>query len=356
MVSRRARERGWMRTIHPSGAHNAVTDVPGVRVGHAGLVASEGEAHTGVTVLDLPGRDRWRCRYFAGSAVVNGFGLMTGRDAVDSQGMITGPIVLTGTRSVGAVYDAVVARSLAEDREAVANDLPLPVVGECDDGYLSSPDLVCGPETVEAAFQALGSGPVDEGGVGAGAGMHLFGYKGGIGTASRLVSWDAGTCIVGVLLLTNFGRPEDLRLPWGLSAPPGPDADPRPGSCIGVVVTDAPLHPHQLQRVAARVGFGLARTGSIGRSGSGELALAVSTHSLDDSGCAPAPAGFVADRPLGRAPVMDLLYGATVDATEEAVWNALLAAQTREGPQGRRLVAFSDRHPDLAWAPEWVRG
>lgn len=355
MVSRQARQRGWITTTHPSGTHDAVTDVPGVRVGHATVAVSEGAA-TGVTVVDLPGRDRWRCRYFAGSAVVNGFGLLTGRDALDSQGMITGPIVLTGTRSVGAVYDAVVARSLAEDREAVVNDLPLPVVGECDDGYLSSPDVVCGPATVDAAFQALAAGPVEEGGVGAGTGMHLFGYKGGIGTASRLVSWEVGTCVIGVLLLTNFGQPDDLRLPWGIAAPAGPGADPRPGSCIGLVATDAPLHPHQLQRLAARVGFGLARTGSIGRSGSGEIALAVSTHPLGDSCSAPASARFVADRPMGRAPVMDLLYGATVDATEEAVWNALLAAKTREGSHGRRLVAFSDSHPDLAWAPKWVRG
>jgi len=256
--------------------------------------------------------------------------------------MLAGPIVLTGTRSVGAVYDVLLARALDEDPEFLSDDLPIPAVGKCDDGHLSSPSAVCGRQTVDTAFDALQEGAVAEGGVGAGIGMHLFGYKGGIGTASRLVAADGSAWTVGVLLLTNFGRPEDLRLPANADRASRLEADPHPGSCIGIVVTDAPLHPQQLSRLAARVGYGLARTGSIGRCGSGEIALAVSIHTALASDQPVITTRLVADRPIAIRNMMDELYAATVDATEEAVWNARLAGKTTEGRAGRCLVGFGD--------------
>ena len=344
----RARTLGWVSRDSRTGRHNAITDVPGVRVGQAALAAGdkpmdrEALARTGVTVIDLPATHRWRQRYFAGSHVANGFGQLTARDVIDTQGMLAGPIVLTGTRSVGAVYDAVLARSLDEDPDFTREDLPIPAVGECDDGYLNSPSAVCGRWTVGEAFEALSGGPVEEGGAGAGAGMHLFGYKGGIGTSSRQIAVGESTWTVGVLLLTNFGRPEDVRLPAHAQPAARPIGDPHPGSCIGIAVTDAPLHPQQLSRLAARIGFGLARTGSVGRSGSGEIALAVSTHTPIDSDAAFIQARFVADRPTTGPNAMDQLYGAIADATEEAVWNALLAGQTTSGHAGHRLIGFQD--------------
>jgi D-aminopeptidase len=343
----RARDLGWTLGTRPPGRFNAITDVAGVRVGHASLIQggpSEGPVgRTGVTIVDIAPDLRWRRRWFAGTHVLNGLGQLTGRDVIDTQGFLTGPVLLTGTRSVGTVYEAAVAWALQEDPEACDADLPIPVVGECDDSYLSDPAVTCGGAEVAAAAGALASGPVAEGSVGAGVGMHLFGFKGGIGTASRLVPRPDGGSpyTVGVLLLTNFGSPEDLRLPLGADArvlaPPG---DPRPGSCIGLAVTDAPLHPQQLSRLAARIGFGLVRTGSVGRPGSGEIFLAVSTANGFLSTDPTHRGEFLADRPDTSLALMGDLYAATAEAAEEAVWNALVAATTMDGRQGRKLVAF----------------
>lgn len=343
----RARDHGWQVGHWPTGPGNAVTDVAGVRVGHArfrgGARDDEpGMACTGVTVLDVGGPGRWRRRWSAGSHVVNGFGQLTGRDVIEAQGALTGPIFLTGTRSLGRVYDAAIAWALADDPDAARADIPIPVVGECDDGYLSSPDAVCDFDQVAEAAAALASGPVPEGGVGAGAGMHLFGYKGGIGTASRRVRTSTALPVytVGVLLLTNFGNPEDMRLPPGAGAAAPPGATPRPGSCIGVVVTDAPLHPGQLSRLAARAGFGLIRAGSVGRTGSGEILLAVSTATAIDPAVPLMDGRFLTDRSEGEPDTVSQLYAATAEASEEAVWNALVAGTTTVGHDGHVLPGY----------------
>ena len=172
--------------------------------------------------------------------------------------------------------------------------------------------------------------------------MHLFGYKGGIGTASRRVATLAELPVytVGVLVLTNFGSDEDIRLPADVEHPPRSAATPHAGSCIGIVMTDAPLHPQQLDHLAQRVGFGLVRTGSVGRSGSGEIFLAVSTAAGMTADSALVETRFLAPRPSGPVDVVNALYAATVDASEEAVWNALVAATTVVGQQGRLVPGF----------------
>jgi len=291
--------------------------------------------------VDWCGPERWRRRWFAGSHILNGMGQVTGRDVIETDGFISGPIFLTGTRSLGAVYDAAIAWALSED-PATAEDLPIPVVAECDDGYLSSPEAVCGAPEVLRAHAALADGPVPEGSVGAGTGMHLFGYKGGIGTASRRVATLAELPVytVGVLVLTNFGSEEDIRLPADVVHPPSSSAIGHAGSCIGLVMTDAPLHPQQLNHLAQRVGFGLVRTGSVGRSGSGEIFLAVSTANAMTADQPWVEARFLTPRPTGPLDVVNALYAATVDAAEEAVWNALVAATTVVGQQGRLVPGF----------------
>ncbi len=338
----RARDRGFPSGMFPAGPFNAVTDVAGVRVGHATLWRGEpGDAlvaRTGVTVIDVAPDHSWDHRAYAGSHILHGIGQLTARDMIEAQGFLSGPIFLTGTRSLGAVYDAAIADALGDGHDEV----PIPVVGECDDGYLSSPGAVVGPDDVAKALAARAGGPVDEGAVGAGTGMHLFAYKGGIGTSSRQVTTldSLPTYTVGVLVLTNFGSEQDLRLPPGIEKPDPPDARPHPGSCIGVAVTDAPLHPQQLSRLAMRIGFGLVRTGSVGRSGSGEIFLAASTaHRLNRE--SPLVEGsFLQDDFDGEVSVVSELYAATADAAEEAVWNALCAATTVVGQQGRVVRSF----------------
>lgn len=336
----RARDRSFPVGRFPTGSHNAITDVPGVRVGHhtvwRGDPGDPVVARTGVTVIDCAPERSWETRYFAGSHILHGLGQLTARDMIEAQGFMTGPIFLTGTRSVGAVYEAAIQEALAGGSE-----VPIPVVGECDDGYLSSPEAVVTREDVHAALADLKGGPVAEGCIGAGTGMHLFAYKGGIGTASRRVSAGAGAdYTVGVLVLTNFGADEDLRLPPGIEKAAPPEAEPHPGSCIGIAVTDAPLHPQQLARIAMRIGFGLVRTGSVGRPGSGEIFLAVSTAHAMDGKATFVPGPFLQDNADDELHVVSELYAATVDAAEEAVWNALCAATTVVGQESRTVRSF----------------
>lgn len=351
--ARRARAWGLGSYTLPSGPHDAITDVPGVRVGHATLrcgglaPGDQPVGRTGVTAVVAHDGPRWRDRLFAASHVLAGYGQLTGRDAIESHGLVATPILLTGTRSLGSVYDGALRLALLEDPEACEEDLPIPVVGECDDSYLSDPLVQAGQTEVAQALAVADTGPVDEGSVGAGTGTHLFGFKGGIGTASRVARPDAmgPEYTVGVLLLTNFGRPHQLRLPP--THPPTRGRDHLPsGSCIGIVATDAPLHPRQLSRLAARVGFGLIRTGSIGGDASGEIFLALSTaQRVPRRSDGAFTARFLVDGPIcpNAAPGLDALFEATTEAAEEAVFNALVAARASDGRRGRRLEAFTAR-------------
>ena len=286
------------------GARNAITDVPGVRVGHA--QAASGEA-TGVTVIDPPALPT-----AGGTAVTNGMGELIGRLEIDESGAFETPVHLCGTHALGAVAAAAVAASGRGPGEVV-----IPVVGECDDGDMADSRTVTAAD-VEAALAALGA-DVAEGTVGAGTGMSTFGFPGGIGTASRRV----GLHHVGVLLLANFGDRERLDL-LGTTLPAAPGQGPDRGSCIAVCATDAPLAVHQLRRLALRPLLGLARAGSYAAQGSGEIGLAFGIG---------VGAG-IADREL------DPLFAAAYEAAHEAVLNCLVAGRPGTRLDGTEQDAF----------------
>ncbi len=316
------------------GPLNAITDVAGVEVGHRTLVRGSGRAsvRTGVTAI-LPKGKQWS-PVFAGWFAGNGFGEMTGAPWVVEGGTLGGPVMITGTYSVGVVRDAVNSWFA----EVVKQEIPWhqPVVGETSDAFLND---AAGQHVTKAdAFAALDAargGALAEGGVGGGTGMVAHGFKGGIGTASRRV---AGGYTLGVLVQANYGTREQLTIagvPVGReivgaerSRGGAPPAD-RDGSIIVVVATDAPLLPHQLERLARRVPMGIARLGGTASNGSGDIFIAFSTANPG----AAASSGVTA---LQWLPNGDLspFFTATVEATEEAIVNALVAGETMEGANG----------------------
>jgi len=286
------------------GARNAITDVPGILVGHS--QAESGEK-TGVTVVAPPSLPAP-----AGTRTVNGFGELTGKLEIEERGTLTSPVYLCGTHAVGTVYDAAVRIS-----GRGPEDVLIPVVGECDDGDLADSRTTTMGD-VERAADAIGP-EVVEGNVGAGTGMNCFEYPGGIGTASRRV----GDHHIGVLLLCNFGEREDLDV-LGTSLGPAPGLMGKEGSCITICATDAPFAPHQLRRLALRPLLGLARAGSYASEGSGEIGLAFSIG--DGAG--------VADG--GLSPY----FLAAWEAAHEAVLNCLVAARPSQRLDGTMQDAF----------------
>ena len=286
------------------GARNAITDVPGVRVGHS---QAESGQRTGVTVIDPPGLPAP-----AGVAVVNGTGVLNAYLEIDEVGFMRTPVYLCGTHAVGTVIQAAITESGHGPQNVV-----LPVVGECDDGDLADSRTT----TAGDVSRALGElGPeVAEGSVGAGTGMILFDFPGGIGTASRVV----GGHHVGVLLLCNFGERERLDLMGTTLPPPGQPAS-ADGSCIAVCATDAPLSAQQLRRLALRPLLGLARAGSYGGEGSGEIGLAFTT---DEDGAVPNSG-------------LNPYFAAAYEAAHEAVLNCLVAARPAERLDGTMQDGF----------------
>ena len=323
------------------GPLNAITDVPRVEVGQASWITDHPAIQrSGVTVI-YPGRDMYQRPCYAATDILNGFGELTGQATIDEWGIVASPIVLTNTRSVGNGYEAIYEHFFSIPEEELDDDaLPLPVVGECDDSFLNDSRHPNPMEIFRQAFRDVSSGPVAEGAVGAGSGMHLFGYKGGIGTSSRQVRIYGQSYMVGVLVNTNFGRPYQLRLKAGLEMYQPPQDVPRDGSCIGVVATDAPVWPHELKRLARRIGMGLARTGSVGNDTSGEIFLAFSTAERHQYAEVANAGGQFTGRHDGDAAPMTLLFDAVTDCAEEAVWNALLAAGTVHGVDGHVLQGF----------------
>jgi D-aminopeptidase len=330
----RARALGLSFGDLPTGPRNAITDVPGVRVGHATIWHGEGDepiARTGVTAIvpDAP-LHLFQRPMPAGTAVLNGAGELTGSIAIDEWGLLETPVLLTGTTSVGRVADGVVDELFA----AGINEVVAPVVGECDDSRLDDIHRrwVTAAHARDAIAAATG-GAVEEGAVGAGCGMVTMGHKAGIGTSSRVI---AGLGTVGVLLLCNFGSREQLRIGGALvgaalerdATAPEPAFDTG-GSCLGVVFTDIPLDTQQLRRVARRVGLGLARCGSVAHHGSGDIFLAVSTANRADR-----HATGLRDVTLLHDRSLDDVFSAVVDATEESVCNALFVADTVHGVGG----------------------
>jgi D-aminopeptidase len=326
-------------------------DVPGIGVGHATVwrdepppPAGRGIARTGVTVIDLGG-NMFRSPVPAGGAVLNGAGECTGFITTAEWGLVETPVFLTSTMQVGRVYDAACELLMAEDAGIGVDDVIIPVVAECDDSFLSESRRMqvsaADVRTALDAARASTGGPAPaEGAVGAGAGMSCLGFKGGIGTASRLVP---SGHVVGVLLLANFGSQERLTIdgvPVGRMLPAAPEETPVPppaGSCVVVVGTDAPLDSAACERLARRAGLGLARTGSTGHHWSGEIFLALATG-LRAPRAVELDTG--AERITGRG--LDPFFAAVVEATEEAVLNSMLAAPTvtgRDGNVSRALPA-----------------
>ena len=311
------------------GRLNAITDVAGVRVGHATLIEGNG-IRTGVTVVVPP-----ETPLFAGCHRLNGNGELTGLEWVRESGLLTTPIGITNTFSVGVVRDAIAARSADED------EWSLPVVGETFDGFLNDIRAqVVTAAHVDSAFAAA-SESVEEGNVGGGTGMVCHGFKGGIGTASRSV----GQYVVGVLVQANYGRRDRFRVdgvPVGEligDRVPAPQRGDEAGSIIGVVATDAPLLPQQCDRLAQRVGLGVGRMGGSAAHSSGDLFFAFATGNRGLS----ASEGEVPLRMLADGEISPF-YDAVIEATEEAILNALLAAETMTGRDGNTVHALD---PDL---------
>ncbi|MDR2454346.1 MAG: P1 family peptidase [Bifidobacteriaceae bacterium] len=345
----RARDLGLRLGLLPTGPLNAITDVAGVRVGHATVRHGQppggpglGPARTGVSAI-WPGEGIGQVGYPAGMHVLNGFGELTGAEVVREIGGIATPIVLTNTLGVGVAYDAV-ARYLIDRFPALmsAGDLVTPVVGECNDAYLNDAiGLHVRAEHVWAALDQAAGGPVAEGDVGAGTGMACFSFKGGIGTASRRLPASLGGHTVGALALANFGNRAYLTIGGTAVGQACPDPrwqgqafPPDPGSCILVLATDAPLSALQLRRLAGRGPLGLARLGSYGSNGSGEIALAFSTGYTVPFGGRSLAVELVSDWAI------DPLFAAAVEATEEAVVNCLCQAHTTTGLRGRTVEAM----------------
>jgi D-aminopeptidase len=321
---------------------NAITDVPGVRVGHTTLVEGD-SVRTGVTVVLPHEGNPWEEPVFAGPHRLNGNGELTGLEWIRESGMLTSPIGLTNTHSVGVVHDALIA-SEVERREDGEDFWSLPVVGETWDGPLNDINgMHVRSEHARAALDAAAPGPVAEGNVGSGTGMICHEFKGGIGTSSRVVE-AAGGHVVGVLVQANQGRRERLRVegvPVGADIPadvvplPGVPGAQLGGSIIVLVATDAPLLPGQCERLAQRAGLGIARVGGVGENSSGDLFLCFAT------GNRGLPAGdLAADNPptvpLRMVPNGHItsFFDAVVEATEEAILNALCAAETMTGHRG----------------------
>lgn len=350
----RARDLGLVVGSHPTGPHNAITDVSGVRVGHVTLHADGPPAvHTGVTVV-VPHAGIWGEPVFAGAHRLNGSGELTGLEWIRESGELTTAIGLTNTHSVGVVRDALVDAQIEARGDGVYWSLP--VVGETYDGLLND---INGhhvrAEHVREALAAASDGAVAEGGVGGGTGMICHEFKGGIGTASRITRTTAGEYTVGVLVQANHGRREHLRIngvPVGEMI--GPDQVPLPGvppryergsgSIIVIVATDAPLLPHQCARLAQRAALGVANVGGRGEQYSGDLMLAFATgnrgipaYAWDedvDAGRPEFPLRMVAPQLMTR------LFDLTIEATEEAIVNAMVAATTLTGRNGMTVHAL----------------
>jgi D-aminopeptidase len=364
---RRARDIGIALGTYATGRYNAITDVRGVLVGHTTLIRGKGgparpasgPVRTGVTAILPRAGNVYDQKVIAGGFVLNGAGELSGLTQIMEWGLIETPLLLTNTLSVGtcsaAAVEYMVAAYPSIGREA---DVIIPVVGECDDSWLN--DIAGGhvhSNHVHDAIESAKGGEVEEGNVGGGTGMMTCGFKGGIGTSSRRLPQALGGFTIGVLVMSNFGNREDLRvdgIPVGrMLAPRYAHIEERRssyGSIIAVLATDAPLIAHQLTRLAKRVALGIGRAGSFAAHNSGEIVVAFS-----NANSVPR----TPKRPVYRLRVlqdarMDPLYQAAVDATEEAILNALCMATDMDGVDGHfapavpleDLAAIYQRHID----------
>ena len=325
------------------GPRNAITDVAGVAVGHSTIISGDGKlvvgtgpVRTGVTAVLPRGKD-WGDPVFAAWFSLNGNGEMTGTTWVEESGFLEGPVMITNTHSVGVVRDAVVKRRI--ERQAPGAWWAMPVVAETYDGYLNDVNgQHVKPQNAFEALDTAASGVVTEGSVGGGTGMICFGFKGGIGTASRKLDDKSGGYTLGVLVQCNCGGRTQLHVagvPVGLELQNPSIRKEDRGSIIIVVATDAPLLPHQLKRLARRASLGLARTGSFSGNGSGDIFIAFSTANPQ----AGQTTGTVSVTMLPNDE-MEGIFLATVEATEEAVVNGMVGAETMTGYQGHKVIAL----------------
>jgi D-aminopeptidase len=335
------------------GPLNAITDVSGVAVGHTTLISGEGKrdigngpVRTGVTAVLPRGTDSMMNPVFAGWWSLNGNGEMTGTTWVEESGFLEGPVMITNTHSVGVVRDAVIQWRVAHGKpDPTGYWWSLPVVAETWDGWLNDINgFHVKPEHAFHAIDSAHSGAVEEGNVGGGTGMVCNEFKGGIGTSSRKIESKVGAYTVGVLVQCNYGSRKNLRIagvPVGKEIPEDPayastsfnELDR--GSIIVVVATDAPLVSHQLKRLARRVSLGLGRNGSISGNGSGDIFIAFSTANPG-----AAAADHVVDLKMLPNDQIEPVFAATVQATEEAIINAMVAAETMTGIENHKVIAL----------------
>ncbi len=354
----RTRDLGIVIGSGQPGPGNAITDVPGVRVGHATLIEGDGPlvtgrgpVRTGVTVVVPRGPEHAREPVFAGCHTLNGNGEMTGLEWVRESGMLTTPIAITNTHSVGVVRDALVAASV-EGNASRRSFWSLPVVGETFDGWLNDMNgFHVRPEHLRAALDSASVGSVAEGAVGGGTGSVCHEFKGGIGTSSRVIATTLGGHTVGVLVQANHGKRAWLRVDgvpvgteiettevpgvhgWG-AAPTDSAPPPGSGSIIVVVATDAPLLPHQCEHLAQRAGLGIARAGGTGGYTSGDMFIAFATGNRLPTDDEDHPSTLTYPVRAVGGGVMDALFAGVIEATEEAIVNALVAAKTMVGRDG----------------------
>ncbi len=328
----------------PPGTLNAITDVPGVGVGHRTL-RGNGIA-TGVTAILPHGDDPFRVKVRAAVEVINGFGKSAGLVQVAELGTIETPILMTNTFGVAACTEALIRRAVAANPAIGRTTSTVnPLVCECNDGQINDIQaLAVTADDAVLAIEAAATGPFEQGAVGAGTGMTAFGFKAGIGTASRRLRIAGRTFLLGALVLANFGRAGDLVLPDGRRPSPGEASPAEKGSVIVVLATDLPLGERQLQRVARRAGAGLARLGAFWGHGSGDIVLAFTTADpvLHEPGEAFSATTRLDDKRI------DIPFRAAAEATEEAVLNALCAAPATSGRDGRLFPSLADwarRHP-----------
>ena len=343
------------------GPRNAITDVAGVTVGHTTLVSGEGKlqigkgpVRTGVTAVLPRGKDSMNNPVFAGWWSLNGNGEMTGTTWVEESGFLEGPVMITNTHSVGVVRDAVIQWRVAHGQpDPTGYWWSLPVVAETWDGWLNDINgFHLKPEHAIHASDSARGGPVEEGNVGGGTGMICNEFKGGIGTSSRAIETKLGAYTVGVLVQCNYGSRANLRI---AGVPVGREISEEPayasasfgesggesgkeldrGSIIVVVATDAPIVAHQLKRLARRVSLGLGRNGSISGNGSGDIFIAFSTAN---------PGAAAVDRVVDLKMLpndrIEPVFAATVQATEEAIINAMVAAETMTGIENHKVIAL----------------
>ncbi|WP_106494632.1 DmpA family aminopeptidase [Lentibacillus sp. Marseille-P4043] len=318
----------------PKGRSNCITDVSDVKVGNVTLyekINDQNTICTGVTAILPHSGNLFTQKTRAASAVINGYGKTAGLVQVDELGLLESPIMLTNTFSVGPVIQGTLQYMLEENKEIgdTASSINI-VVGECNDSYLNSMRLQSvKPEHAIQAIKHAKNAPVTEGAVGAGKGMVCFGYKGGIGTASRIVNVDDEHYTVGCLVLSNFGkRDHALFADWESKNMDTPD-----GSIMMIIATDAPLYDRQLKRLAKRCAAGLGRTGSHIDHGSGDIAIAFSTANTYSHHAKSHKESitFIRD----DHPVMNSLFQAVIEVTEEAVIRSLKKAETTAGRKGR---------------------